>query len=396
MCQRGGMSERPEPMGVGGSGGGGGENLALPPLHNAWLGVLTGIHDPPSEPKATCADCVMCAGVERSGSRVAFSPDVKCCSYLPQLANFLVGRSLLGPGRESITARIARRSGVTPLGLGLSHADVGRIVGARSHFGRAPVVMCPHFVAETQGCAIWQTRNAVCSTWFCKHERGAVTQRFWHAVRDLLIAAEERIAYRCLTNGELPDEQVSAILGNRTAVRETISRADAGEPGPSPAPDESPDWYARMWGDWAGREEDWFRRCDESVATIDDDELISWMDGVRHLSDAVRDRWDDLAAHDVPDRLTFSPGVGSEVTPHVVRLIGYSPFDPLVLPAVLHADLLRLDGRPIAQVREGIDRHGMLPDNPLDDDLVGRLCDFEVAVPPGRRPAGDDTPIMDA
>ena len=124
---------------------------ALPPLHNAWLGTLTGIHDPPSEPKATCGDCVMCAGVERSGSHVTFSPDVKCCSYVPHLANFLVGRSLLGPGRESITTRIGRRAGVTPLGLGLSYADIRRLVGAQSHFGRSPAVVCPHFVEETQG-----------------------------------------------------------------------------------------------------------------------------------------------------------------------------------------------------------------------------------------------------
>ena len=353
---------------------------ALPPLHNAWLATLTGVLDPPSEPKATCDDCVMCGGVERSASRVTFSPDVKCCSYVPHLANFLVGRSLLGPGRESITARIARRAGVTPLGLGLSHADIRRLVGAQSHFGRSPAVVCPHFDGETKGCAIWQTRNAVCSTWFCKHERGAVTQRFWHAVRDLLIAAEERIAERCLAEGGLPDEQVRAVLGHRSAVRHIIARANSGEVVHETAPnDESPNWYAQMWGDWAGREADWFLRSAESVAAMSEDELKLQMDGVRHLSQAVRDRWDDLTGHDVPDRLMFSPGVGSEATSDVLRLIGYSPFDPLVLPAALQADLRRLDGRPIAQVREGIDPHG----TPLDDDLLGRLCDFGIAVRPG-------------
>jgi hypothetical protein len=356
------------------------ETSALPPLHNAWLDRLTGVHDPPSEPKATCGDCVMCAGVERSASRVTFSPDVKCCSYVPHLANFLVGRSLLGPGRASITARIARRAGVTPLGLGLSNADIHRIVGSQSQFGHSPAVVCPHFVEETKGCAIWQTRNAVCSTWFCKHERGAVTQRFWHAVRDLLIDAEERISHRCLTEGGLADEHVRAVVGHRAAVREIIACANSGESVPEGAPDdESPEWYARMWGDWAGREEDWFLRAAESVTTMGDDELIVRMDGARGLSQAVVDRFDDLTTHEVPDRLMFSPGVGSEATPDVLRLVGYSPFDPLVLPASLHADLRRLDGRQIEQVRAGIDGHG----NPLDDDLLGLLHDFGVAVPLG-------------
>ncbi len=354
---------------------------ALPPLHNAWLAALTGIREPPSEPKATCDDCVMCGGVERSGSHVSFSPDVKCCSYVPHLANFLVGRSLLGPGRDTITARISRRAGVTPLGLGLSYADIRRILGAQSHFGRSPVVVCPHFDATTKGCAIWETRNAVCSTWFCKHERGAVTQRFWHAVRDLLIAAEERISHRCLTRGGLPDEQVRAVLDHRAVVRETIARANAGEAPPETAPDdESADWYARMWGEWAGREAEWFLRSAESVTTMGDDELIAWTDGVRHLSQAVGERWDDLTVHELPDRLTFSPGAGSEATADVLRLIGYSPFDPLVLPAALQGDLRRLDGREITQVRQGIDPHG----TPLDDDLLGLLHDFGVAVPPGQ------------
>lgn len=254
-----------------------------------------------------------------------------------------------------------------------------RIVGAQSHFGTSPVVLCPHFVEETQGCAIWETRNAVCSTWFCKHERGAVTQRFWNAVRDLLIAAEERIAFRCLAQGGLPDEQVSAVVAHRAAVREAIAYANSGEVAPEAAfDDESADWYARMWGDWAGREEDWFRRSAESVAEMGEDELISQMDGMGHLSRAVRDRWDDLTVHNVPDRLTFSPGVGSDATPDVLRLIGYSPFDPLVLPAALHADLRLLDGRQIAQVREGTDLHGAV----LDDDLLGLLYDFGVALPP--------------
>ena len=113
---------------------------------------------------------------------------------------------------------------------------------------------------------------------------------------------------------------------------------------------------------------------------MSEDEFTRQMDGVRHLSQAVRDRWDDLTEHDLPDRLTFSPGTGSEATADVLRLIGYSPFDPLLLPAALHADLLRLDGRPIAQVREGIDPHS----NPLDDDLLRLLHDFGIAVQPGQ------------
>jgi hypothetical protein len=348
---------------------------ALPPLHSTWLGMLTTFPNPPAEPKATCGDCIMCAGVERSGSSVTFSPDVKCCSYVPHLANFVVGRSLLGPGHASISARIAGKAGVTPLAMGLSHQDVQRVVGERSQFGRSAVVVCPHFDHSTKGCGIWQTRNAVCSTWFCKHERGGVGLRFWQAVRDLLIAAEERVAHYCLTHAGLPDDQISAVLAHRVRIHATIAAANAGEPTPDIAVDGDADrWYETIWGEWAGREEDWFHATASAAASIEPHEFIALMADATHLCQSVADRWHDLNAHGGPDRPRFEPREGSEIGPDVLRLVGYSPFDPLVLPGDLFADLRRLDGRSISTAREGLDGS----ESRLDDNLLDLLHDFGV------------------
>ena len=350
---------------------------ALPPLHAAWLGALTGVADPRSEPRATCGDCVMCGGVARSGSSVTFSPALKCCSYVPHLANFLAGRALAGPGRGSVLDRIAGRGGVTPLGLGLRHDDVRRMVGARSHFGRSAAVRCPHFDDATQGCGIWETRNAVCSTWFCQHGRGAVGRRFWHAVRDLLIAAEEQVARHCLDAGGLPAEQVDAVVEHRATVRETVRRANAGDDvATAEVDDESPQWFARMWGAWQGREEEWFARCADTMARLPDGDLPGRLVGVGRLVEDVVRRSADLTRHDLPERLLFTPGAGSEASTDVLRLVGYSPFDPLVLPAGLEPGLWLLDGRPVADVLAGID-----PSRPtsLDVDVLRRLLDFGVA-----------------
>lgn len=358
-----------------------GANLSLPPLHNSWLGTLTQLPNPQAEPKSTCGDCVMCAGVDRSGSSVTFSPDMKCCTYVPYLANFVAGRSLLGPGRASVEARIARKSGVTPLALGMSHADIQRVAAERSQFGRSPAVVCPHFDQETKGCGIWETRNAVCSTWFCKHERGAVSFRFWQAVRDLLMAAEERVSHYCLTQGGLPAEQISAVLAYRAGIQAAVGRANAGETVPDVAVGVAASGYETLWGEWAGREEDWFRATADIAASMETGEFIALMADVPELSQAVADSWRDLNTHEVPDRLRFNPGDGSAATPEVLRLVGYSPFDPLVLPANLFAELRRLDGRPIAAVRADSDE----AENRLDDNLLELLHDFEVAVPAGQR-----------
>jgi hypothetical protein len=265
---------------------------------------------------------------------------------------------------------------VTPIGLGLSLADIGRLVGARSEFGRSEAVVCPHFDHETQGCGIWQTRNAVCSTWFCKHERGAVTLRFWQAVRDLLGAVEERLSGRQVMDG-LPPDQVMAILDHRAVIRSMLTRANAGEELPQAGfDDESPGWYDRMWGEWAGREEEWFLRTAEAVGAMDEDDLLEATDGLEPLTDAVVHFFGDLSVHELPEALRFSPGAGSDVADGELRLVGYSPFDPIVLPEGALADLARLDGRRIAQVREDLEAGG----TDLDDRLLGLLYDFGIVV----------------
>ncbi|WP_088285780.1 hypothetical protein [Kineosporia sp. A_224] len=351
---------------------------ALPAMHGGWLYALTGVRNPAPEPKATCADCVMCAGVGRSNSRVTFSPDAKCCSYIPHVSNFLAGRALAGPGRESVELRIRRRSGVSPLGLGLSPDDLRRLADTQSRFGSTAIVRCPHYVTETQGCSIWESRNAVCSTWFCQHERGDVSLQFWHAVRNLLVTVEEHLARHCLESSGLPAEQVRAVLDNRTAMREAVGRANAGEdPAVDAAHEDSPELHSRLWGAWEGREEAWFARCAELADTVSDAALRDLLGQTPEVVEAVRTRLDALGRHELPDRLRFEPGAASEATTDVLRLVGYSPFDPLVLAADLEPALWQLDGRPVADVLAAAG-----PGGRLDEDVLGRLVDFGLAVTP--------------
>src|ERR1700719_3036940 len=91
----------------------------LPPLQERWMSDLLG-GAIPAETRATCDDCAMCNHLEPGVE--SFDPGVKCCTYVPVLANFLVGQVLADPddrtavGRASVEARIAKRTAVTPLG----------------------------------------------------------------------------------------------------------------------------------------------------------------------------------------------------------------------------------------------------------------------------------------
>jgi len=174
---------------------------------------------------------------------------------------------------------------------------------------------------------------------------------------------------------------VRAVLDHRAAIRDMVRRANSGEALTASASDddESPQWYARMWGAWEGREEAWFARCAEAGAALDGEQLTSMIDDVRDLAaDVVRCRA-DLERHDLPARLVFAPGAGTEATIDVLRLVGYSPFDPLVLPAELQPALWQLDGRPVVQVLAEIEQ---LSGVRLGDDLLGGLHDYGVAAEP--------------
>src|SRR5436190_23566607 len=85
----------------------------LPPLYARWMrdllkGAVSG------EPEATCDDCAMCpsAGTAPAASTLYFNPDAKCCTYIPELPNYLVGRILseadpaLAHGRDTVRSRL--------------------------------------------------------------------------------------------------------------------------------------------------------------------------------------------------------------------------------------------------------------------------------------------------
>ena len=123
---------------------------ALPPLYAGWIGTL--LDGPlPSEPEATCERCAMLpAEGAPAAERLYFPPEVKCCTYVPALPNFLVGRILadddpaLAAGRASVERRIDARLGVTPLGLEPPpvHALLYKASGGQA-FGRSRALRWP-------------------------------------------------------------------------------------------------------------------------------------------------------------------------------------------------------------------------------------------------------------
>lgn len=342
-----------EPMGLpildAGSG-------VLPPLFADWVAALVGGAIPP-EPRATCASCAMCvppeieAAAERAGLE-SFRPDVKCCSYHPDLPNFLAGRILADPdpalarGRAAIEARLRAREGATPLGI---RRPAHHALVSRAHpdaFGQSRALICPYFVDEGGGlCGIWRHREGVCATFFCKHTRGATGQRFWAALRELLKAVELALAGFCL--GEL----------------------GAGE---------------EDWAGWEGREADFYRACAALVDPLPWARALELAGPVAaSWARAVREAYAALVSADLPPALALAPVAIAPLGAEACRVVSYSRYDPIVAPRALFAVLPLFDGRP---PREAIAAIAAERGVHLEDDLVRALADFGVLYcPPDRQ-----------
>jgi hypothetical protein len=335
----------------------------LPQLYARWASeFLSGAI--PAETAATCSDCAMLPG-ERESARPAaapfFNPETKCCTYLPVLPNFLVGRMLadVSPeftrGRASLEARLSARVAVSSLGIGRDAAyDLLYVTRGRSLFGRARSMRCPHYLDEGGGqCGIWRHRAAVCATWFCKYVRGAVGQRFWQALHRLLSAVEGDLSMWCARQ-----------LG-----------VDAGADRAGVAADEP----RRVFGDWSGREREFFQECARLV------EALGWRDvericgpEVRALTTLTREAFDSLRSPATRPRLRVGAFRVIDPRRHSSIVEGYDGGDRIELPTRVLSALHHFEGSvSTAQALRKIRAETGLAIAP---DLVRLLVDFEILV----------------
>jgi hypothetical protein len=233
----------------------------LPPLYQGWMDEL--LPTPLQfETRADCASCPMASEPLRPGLEVAFDAHARCCTFIPNLPNFLVGRIHSGApddGRESLRERVRDEALVTPLGVELSRRqyDAYDELCDADQFGRGTGFVCPH-LGDDGGCVIWRNRNSVCSTWFCRHVKGKLGATFWHRQRDLLIATELELARWCVAQLELGAVATGLLLGSRPERGHTA--LTSGECGAEGAP---------LWGPVEDRKEEYFLRCAELVEALD-------------------------------------------------------------------------------------------------------------------------------
>lgn len=343
----------------------------LPPIHARWAAAF--LPGPlPTEERATCHDCAMRGHDGPAAGTVEFHPVTKCCTYLPELWNFLVGGILgdddpaLAAGRRSVEERIAGRDAVTPLGLGKSRRYLMLYQQSPDGFGRATSMRCPHHLDDGR-CGVWRHRESTCATWYCKHERGEPGMVFWRRMRALLRLAEETVARHAMLALDIGAEALARLHATEppSAQFSAAELDQAAEPADRRA----------IWGHWHGREAEYYRRAAAIAAAL------SWAD-IRRLGGEAIDLQLALLTES-RRRLEEAPLpvrpqvrlVSALPVLHGHRVVGYNAYDPLDLAPELYEVLGEFDGRPLAKTLESIRKRYH---RTLSPGLVRKLADFGV------------------
>ncbi len=356
------------------------QSSPLPSLYAAWMDEM--LAGPiPRETDATCDDCAMTAtnGIGEN-ERIFFNPETKCCTYIPALPNYLVGRILAdddpntAAGRATVQERLDAGIAVTPLGLGQPPGfQVLYGQSSESLFGRSATLRCPHYLTADGGrCGIWQHRASICATWYCKFVRGALGSRFWQTLNQLLSAVELCLSRWCVLKLEIGSEALSHIIPNPLRRTQQIDPL---------ALDGTRDEFSqrKLWGRWAGGEGDFYRECAKLVAHLSwEDVLTISGPDVKILAGVVREAYAKLMSKQIPERLRVGPlqiiGMNDERS----WIVAHSPLDPLDLPSQLLELLRYFDGRPTKDVLKRIAAERGIE---LHASLIRQLTDFEVLVP---------------
>lgn len=279
----------------------------IPSIYHSIFPELLSIEFPEEE-IATCNACNLCRSIK--------SPyiNTKCCTYHPHFANFLIGGVLtddienLALGRAIITGQIKARAGVTPYGIipSVPYSIRQKEAEIQEFWSRPHELtesqLCPYY--DNGNCTVWKYRENLCITFFCSSIGGNAGQTFWNKLNKYLKMAETSLAqYAMLELGWLPSK----------IKTEAVSTADFNLEDENGNVNEEK--YANLWGEWIGREEDFYAKCFKIVKNIDNN-IFKRITGVSReiLEAAILDTQQSFMRNILPDYLILNPDIVTENT----------------------------------------------------------------------------------
>ena len=259
----------------------------------------------PAERHATCDDCYKVKLGE-------YRDDCRCCTYFPELVNFMLGLALKSDSRDAVLPLVQKRY-VLPFGLVPTPLRYHRTITAYSgeRFGKEKWMVCPFVEPSTFHCGIYPFRNSICSTFFCTNDHGKTGANFWNRAQDLVGLVETSLAQWCMDEVGLPHETYCAQLDRLSADVASMTEPDTLA--------WSEHVYATLWGDWYRKEVEFLEACAQQV--MDHRDNLYEIARMQAGSDALE--YEQNVRRLIPDeQLHEAPELADENTEH--RPIGSS------------------------------------------------------------------------
>lgn len=264
---------------------------------------------------------------------------------------------------------------VTPLGLEQPpiFAELyGR--SAATLFGQSRTLRCPHYLADEGGrCGVWKHRASVCATWYCKYVRGATGQNFWQTLHQLLSTVEQSLARWCVHEIDPGSAALKLLFPFGEKVGHVLIDPHALDGAPEPKRQRA------LWGDWAGREADYYRACARLI------EPLKWSDVLALSGSAVRiyarltsAAYQQLTSAQLPLALKVDSLRCVRINADAQVVNSYDSYDPVELPKSLLEVLSYFDGRPTQQALAAISAECGIK---INHAVVRKLVDFKILVP---------------
>jgi hypothetical protein len=111
---------------------------------------------------------------------------------------------------------------------------------------------CPFFSQTDSTCGVYAYRNSVCSSFFCVNDHGPVGTDMWSSLQALLGNAELSAAQWAMGEAGLTWPAQVQRMAELSSDLDALSTPDGGW---------TSEALSLLWGDWRGREEDFYAAC---------------------------------------------------------------------------------------------------------------------------------------
>jgi Fe-S-cluster containining protein len=364
-------------------------------MGDSFRGMLPPVYQPLFEPffdkdkvketRAECEKCSMCNHGEPAPVPMEyFRSDTKCCTYWPQLPNYLVGAILADPspeqeeGKKRLRKIIASRKAVTPYWVSRPGRWQLLLSAYGNAFGRAGSLRCPFFDQEhpEASCTIWRHRETICMTYYCKYNGGQRGYDFWVAFKDYL-AQVQASTVRFAT-----DAIDTSLINPQLNLKDlTVEEIDDEPPKDSD--------YARWWGKWVGHEEEFYIKCYEWLASVPREQFMMNVDSIESVKaalDKLKSAHEVLEAKLIPTSLVRNARMREQHVNDKVVVTTYHRYDSFSLDKDLYdvVGLFRGD-QSLTENLERLKKDGV----ELAPDLIEFLFAAGVLVTPPKKVTSD-------